>query len=315
MSCTEQDKRVGDHALGNGKADAAAMAPGGAGGRVRFIECNRQNDQKAVQDLLAALRTRRDSRGAGVFAFIHMDITHQPWKVFDDGPPFGQRPTDRCDHATYRTDKLTGELIDGLKKLGMWDETIFILTADHGELPTGGGGFPWHVRTRIPMVVRLPGVPGREIRTLAGSFDLGATVVDIFDPAALASMEGRSLWPVILNQQDWPDRVLFGLHAFEDCYYLVTAGGMQYIHHRGSRYEHLFNWRTDGANSQDLLRSDRAATSLARRTMKWFLDEHGRGRNYNDPQFRRADDGPDERPENFPEPKPPHRSGTDQIPN
>jgi len=292
-SCDPQDKRGEDHGVGNRRATPETLAA--ADGKTIFIECNRQDERKAVRDLLAFLADRGEGGGRGVFAYIHMDLTHQPWKAFADGPDFGTRTCDLCDHVIHRSDRISGELFDGLAAMGMWDDAIVILTADHGELPTGGGGYPWHVRIRIPLLIKLPGVAGRRVDCLAGLIDIGPTLVDTFRPEDLERFEGRSLWPAV-NGRPWNHRVLFGLHSFEDCYYAVDSAGLQYIRHRGMGYEELFNWRADPANRHNLARRDRRATRLGRRHMDWFLNVHGRDRLYNlDRTHRRDDDPPDYR--------------------
>ena len=256
-------------------------------GKPKFIECNRQNEQKSVHDLLAFLETQTDTHGSGVFAYIHMDATHTPWSRFAEVEDFGDSKQNRYDQTMRYSDMIVGELIEGLKKLSMWDDTILIVTADHGtglnDHEKYGGFHPWFEQIHIPLVVKIPGVPGREIDTMVGLFDLGPTLMDVFFPDTLDRYEGRSLWPVILDEQKWPKRVMFGLNAFANCYYLIAADGFHYIRQRTDRYEQLYNWRLDRAETSDLMGVDFDAVRLNRTRMNWFLNVHGKGRGYTNP--------------------------------
>jgi len=255
--------------------------------RIKLLECNQQNEQRCVEDLLAFLKTRKDTNGRGVFAYVHPDAAHSPWNRFTEVEDFGDDPKDRYDQCVRYCDYVTGKLIDGLRNLGMWEEAIFIVTADHGtglmERGTYGGFHPWYEQIHVPLVMKVPGVKGREIDTMVGLMDLGPTIVNVFEPPP-AHYEGRSLWPVILHGERWKDdRVLFGMNAFNDCYYLVTDGGWHYIWHRASTREQLFHWRRDPAEKRNLMGLDRQTSARAQMWMNWFLYDYGRDRNYNDP--------------------------------
>ena len=39
-------------------------------------------------------------------------------------------------------DNVTGHVVDLLKKKGMWDNTIFIISADNGGAPCSGSNYP-----------------------------------------------------------------------------------------------------------------------------------------------------------------------------
>jgi arylsulfatase A-like enzyme len=67
--------------------------------------------------------------------------------------------------VTYM-DRRMGELFDYLKKAGLWDKTLVLVTADHGEEFYDHGGW-WHGLTlyqeqiHIPMIFKLDNANGR----------------------------------------------------------------------------------------------------------------------------------------------------------
>jgi len=96
-------------------------------------------------------------------------------------------------------DDVVGRFLAMLKKYGYYEDSIIIVTADHGEA-FGEHGFWGHNRTvygemmRVPMLVRIPGGRAGEVDELVGLIDIFPTMNEIFDlgldPAAF---EGRSI--------------------------------------------------------------------------------------------------------------------------
>jgi len=91
-------------------------------------------------------------------------------------------------------DAKIGELLDYLREKGDYDNTLVIITSDHGELfgeyggYFGHGGLLYRPLVHIPLVIRYPGlVPSSAVRDdLVG-------IADIFHSlAALLSLEGAS---------------------------------------------------------------------------------------------------------------------------
>ena len=98
--------------------------------------------------------------------------------------------------AHYVDDKI-GELLDILDENGTRDDTIVVVTSDHGEM-LGEKGliqkrslYEWSAR--IPMVIDIPGEPAREIDTPVSLIDLPVTLIEIAGQMPVQALEGRSL--------------------------------------------------------------------------------------------------------------------------
>lgn len=112
----------------------------------------------------------------------------------------------RYDQAVRATDRSIANFLAGLKKRGLWDRTVVVVTADHGEL-LGEQGLLGHTEglyepiLRVPMFVRDPARPrsaGSRIRALVERIDLPPTVLDVAgveDPKL--ELQGRSLRPLL----------------------------------------------------------------------------------------------------------------------
>jgi arylsulfatase A-like enzyme len=103
------------------------------------------------------------------------------------------------DGETREADRLVGELLDLLRSEGLYDRTIVVLTADHGEAlgehgDVGHGLVVWEPVLRVPLVIRDPRNPGpRRVATRVGLVDLAPTLLDLLDMEAPEPSEGRSV--------------------------------------------------------------------------------------------------------------------------
>lgn len=88
------------------------------------------------------------------FDFLHVLLPHQPWRYLPTLQEVGYTPNDPADLAnllkwqsdwsaalgrerhilqTMAADTVLGQVVTRLKNLGAWDDSVFVLTADHGE--------------------------------------------------------------------------------------------------------------------------------------------------------------------------------------
>jgi choline-sulfatase len=102
--------------------------------------------------------------------------------------------------AHYVDDKI-GELLDVLDDAGLRDNTVVIVTSDHGEMLGEKGMiqkrsfYEWSAR--IPLFIDIPGAAPRQIDTPVSLLDLPATLIDIAGQVPVRPLEGRTLLPAI----------------------------------------------------------------------------------------------------------------------
>lgn len=111
---------------------------------------------------------------------------------------------DRYDDCIGYLDDQLGRLVEGLSRRGVMDDTLLIITSDHGEA-FGDHGVFGHAsglhldQTAVPLVMVGPGAPaGRVVFEPVSLRDLPATVVDWLGLGAGSPFPGRSLaahWP------------------------------------------------------------------------------------------------------------------------
>lgn len=101
-------------------------------------------------------------------------------------------------------------VLDGLKQSGQWDNTIVVLTSDHGYLL--GEKFMWgkvmlfETCDRVPLVIRVPASvkvgatsAGSTSQGLVELIDLYPTLTELCQIGAPSELQGRSLVPMLID--------------------------------------------------------------------------------------------------------------------
>lgn len=98
-------------------------------------------------------------------------------------------------------DTQIARLVETLRRLGMWDRCVFVLTADHGEEFLDHGG-RYHPPTKlmeelihVPLLLRVPGAEKTEMKKSPFSLlHLAPTLLTIAAVESPSSFRGRSHW-------------------------------------------------------------------------------------------------------------------------
>jgi N-acetylglucosamine-6-sulfatase len=90
------------------------------------------------------------------------------------------------------------------------EDAYLVVTSDNGfhTEPTWGKGMPWDSDTRVPLIIIGPGIEPGERGELVANIDLAPTIADWAGVGPPASVEGRSLAPLLRGQVvAWRDRI------------------------------------------------------------------------------------------------------------
>jgi arylsulfatase A-like enzyme len=119
------------------------------------------------------------------------------------------------------TDRHLGRLLRRLDTLGVAEDTVIVVVADHGE-EFMRHGWIGHTRTlydellRVPLLVRLPGAsPGREVRAPVSLLDVAPTLLELAGVPADPRADGISLVPFLTSDASPPSRDLYAEVSFE----------------------------------------------------------------------------------------------------
>jgi len=239
---------------------------------------------KVIQESIQWLEENNQTK---FFLWVDCFDPHEPW---DAPPPFDTKYTDsnyegkKLIHPKYgNTDWLTqeelkyvkglyaaevsfvdkwiGHLLNKIQELGLYDNTLIVLLADHG-LPLGEHGkilkTPDNLYSellRIPLLIKLPKkqYAGRKVEPLIQTCDLLPTILEI---AGLENeskaMHGKSAWPVITNKvEKIRNYVISGYH--ETPHRCIRNENWSYIvRPKGQKHE-LYNLKADPLEKTNLI--------------------------------------------------------------
>ena len=160
-------------------------------------------------------------------------------------------------------DAQIGTILDALKRSGHWDDTIVVLTSDHGYLL--GEKFMWgkvmlfEQCDRVPLIIRVPRGNGSASTTAGSSseglvelIDLFPTLTELCEITPPAELQGRSLVNMLKDPQS----------AGKDVAYTVVTRGKHLGEAIRTQRYHYTRWHT-GEELYDLSMDPHEETNLA----------------------------------------------------
>lgn len=129
---------------------------------------------------------------------------------------------DLYDGCTRMFDDHVGEILDELKRSGLDQNTIVIVTADHGdnlyeEGVTLGHGLTFNgglQANHIPMLIRLPGAEPKTIPEQINMIDLMPTLADLLEVEKPGNWEGKSYATWLDGSETPKHRAFYGETGF-----------------------------------------------------------------------------------------------------
>ncbi len=175
---------------------------------------------------------------------------------------------DGYDCGVRYMDEHIGTILDALKKEGVLDDLVIIVSADHAENMGELGIYAEHatadyINCRIPMIVRWPGNTdeGRVDNALHYNLDLAPTLAEMFEQEPASIWDGKSFASSITKNEESGYDYLVISQCAHVCQRGVRFGDWMYIrtYHDGYHLfpkEMLFNIKDD-YHEQNNLAEDR----------------------------------------------------------
>lgn len=118
-----------------------------------------------------------------------------------------RRWIDGYDAGILYADTHVGRLLEEMASLRVLDDAAIIVTADHGENQGelniwGGHQTADHCTSRVPLIVRWPGITGRIERSLQYQFDWSATLIELVNEQVPEGWDGRSFMRSFKSGED-----------------------------------------------------------------------------------------------------------------
>ena len=169
-----------------------------------------------------AIATLRNVAGRPWFMYVHLMGPHSP---YTPPPPFDQKfrspetpgsehdrlvrgLLDGYDGEIAYTDHQLGRMLSELRDLGLYDDTVIVLLADHGEQfyehgDCGHGCSLFVEELNVPLLVKLPisAHAGERCEALVECVDIGPTILEAVEAPLDARFQGRSFLRAMERQE------------------------------------------------------------------------------------------------------------------
>lgn len=213
------------------------------------------------------------------FLFVYFQDPHVLYLRHPGFPSYGNKLVDRYDGEIRFADHYFGELIRHLRTTGLLGDTVVIFTSDHGEafgehgMQTHGLQI-WEDQIRVPVLVHVPSLGGRVVRTRVSLMDLPRTILDLAGAPAPPHYQGRSLVPALRPGGQLPPRPVYAevlRSHWNELRRALVWGPFKLIHEpRANRYR-LFDLDKDPGELYDLSRKRPEAARKMRRLYQAFV--------------------------------------------
>jgi arylsulfatase A-like enzyme len=184
-------------------------------------------------------------------------------------------------------DREVGALRRALEASGLWDNTVVMVAADHGEQLFEHGWIGHNVQlyeesTRVPLLIRFPagrGPAGKKVAGLVDLLDVAPTVADIFghlgEGGSDHEFQGRSLLPVIAGAPGKP--ATLSRTVWDRPRYALRDERYKFFYDTRTGEEALYDEKTEG-EGRDRAAAEPIRTAYYREALFSFMVDAGRAR-------------------------------------
>jgi arylsulfatase A-like enzyme len=172
-------------------------------------------------------------------------------------------------------------IISHLKELGIYNNTLIIITADHGESLgehsiLGHGPHFYNEMIHIPLIIRVPLFQrGKKINGFAQSIDIMPTILELLGMEIPFFAQGKSMVPFMQKKNYSVHEYVYGqtwqqvfIRSLESKLIVDRSG----IDQETCERDKLFNIRNDPNELHDLQATERKVYTRIKKNIKKYLE-------------------------------------------
>lgn len=232
---------------------------------------------RSMIDPIMKWTAAQQSSGRPFMTAIMTNVGHHPyttpasWKKVRF-PGVTDEPLNDYYNCLLYIDGFLHDLMQGYEKLGLRDNTVFIVLGDHGQF-FGEHGIRqvfnglYEEGLHTPALIYAPGLPGIKgtVRGARQQIDVMPTVLDLL---GYETRGGRLAGTSLLGPPD-PDRKLFYSTSMEDSALATRQGSRKYIYYFDRSPMEAFDLATDPKESRPLELAPRELSRVKREMLEW----------------------------------------------
>jgi len=218
------------------------------------------------------------------FLWMHLYDPHYPYRP---PAPYSEEYRDRpYDGEIAFADAQVGRLIEFLKNKGLYQNTLIILSGDHGEsLGEHGekthGFFIYNATLHVPLIIHLPGdMHARTVQNLVNLADIMPTVLAALNIQLPAHVQGQSLLPIISPKKEDNARSLYAetfLPRLHFNWSELRGVETENYHFIDAPKPELYDLRKDPGETHNLFAEKKAVTEEMRVRLAKLIQQYTAG--------------------------------------
>lgn len=195
-----------------------------------------------------------------------------------------QRLYDLYDGKIHFVDRYVGQVFDQVKKQGLSDNTLIVVTSDHGELiyshPNDFLTFDhrslYDPVVHIPLIMSGPGLPkGKLVDAIASNVDTAPTILQLAGFPPMPGAEGHSLIPLVRQQVASLNKYVYAEEDVMTPLRSVRTDHYKLIENLWSGKIQLFDLQADPGELHDISSQEPAVQAeLGRQLHEWMMHNH-----------------------------------------
>jgi len=134
----------------------------------------------------------KHAQGQLSFTLVFTSTNHAPFEFPDGRIELHEEPKQTENNAVKYTDHALGEFMAKARRSPYWQDTIFVVVADHDIRVRGDSMVPIE-RFHIPGLILGADIAPKRVKTVASQIDLGPTLLSLMGVDARHPMPGRDL--------------------------------------------------------------------------------------------------------------------------
>lgn len=238
------------------------------------------NERRAEEVSEFGLQWLEQHQKEKFFLFLHY---YDPHYDYVPPEPFATRFVENpyAGEIAY-TDYCIGKVINKLKESGLYDSTMIIVTADHGEMleehgESSHGFFIYQSAIKVPLVIKPAGKSKpQRINHIVGLIDIVPTVCSMLGIKAPADIQGRNLSEHLFGNKSWyKERDMYCESLYPTKYNAnsllgIANGRWKYIQ---TTEPELYNLINDPRESNNLIEQKPQLARILQDRLKQILEQ------------------------------------------
>ena len=181
-----------------------------------------------------------------IFVYFHLLGGHDPFDLPEDELIFGKEVKDIYDALLFKADREFGNILERIKELGLYEDSIIIFSSDHGVGLDKQRGLASYSRTynanlQIPFLIKLPGVSTSEVSNIYSLIDVRPSLEELLGIKHDEILHGISFVSELKSKQRYKDRCIFAIATFQEFFSMQCSTGVKIIYQRDYEFVDIFN--------------------------------------------------------------------------